>query len=154
MTITDQDGNKVSDTTTVIVDIYPALKGWELIYSFVSSAIGPVVNLKDDPSGYYPLNNYHSLVTTLEGREFYLYRDYLENMFIDNQYKKFYSIGRDGIPGSGGRSSNDFNRTEIGYTADPQIDTMHTFIIQWKGYTLTDWTQYLSPVNDEVTIIW
>ena len=148
--VSDSSNQTAADLMTVYVNYYKAPSNVETIFHpvFSDPAMYSVVNQKDNE--YYPVADAFHSQAGKEPESYALYRDIQPNLYIDAQYGKLYSIIRDGVPGQGGKANH--AGTEIG-NENATIDSNHTYIFEWKGYTLQDFSKFVDSNTSEASII-
>jgi hypothetical protein len=148
--VSDSLNHSSTDVMTVYVNYYKAPSNVEATFHpiFSDPAMYSVVNQKDNK--YYPVADAFHSQAGREPHRYLLYRDIQPNLYIDAQCGKLYSIIRDGVPAEGGMANH--ARTEIG-NENATIDSNHTYIFEWKGYTLQNFSEFLDSNNSEASII-
>ncbi len=153
-------GVTATDVVVIKVDYDLPPSGGSLIHSFQMSDNASVINDRHDTLSYFPVSDLNYGQSGTEPNHFYLFRDRLNGLQIDDQNGKMYSTIQDGYAGTDG-----FPRAEIGLSDyDFLIDTSHTYLFEWKGYFpqnynyLTSWYQILTTMQihsgTQVATVW
>ncbi|MDE3185020.1 MAG: hypothetical protein KGM16_16530, partial [Bacteroidota bacterium] len=153
-------GVTATDVVAIKVDYDLPPSGGNLIHTFLMSDNASVINDRHDTVSYFPVSDLNYGQSGTEPNHFYLFRDRLNGLQIDNQNGKIYSTIQDGYAGTDG-----FPRAEIGLSNyDFIIDTSHTYLFEWKGYFpqnynyLTSWYQILTTMQihsgTQVPTVW
>jgi hypothetical protein len=136
-------GSTATDVVVVNVN-YDVAPNGTLIHWFDMKANSSIIDDRHDTTSYFsPSTTYGK--TGSDPNRFYLFRDRLNGLRIDDQGSKLYSLIQDGYAGTG------YPRAEV-MLADGNftIDTLHTYTFEWKGYFpqntnyLTSWYQILT----------
>src|SRR6185312_1373054 len=139
-------GGGVTATDEVVITVnYDLPPNGSKIHSFDMKANSSIINDRHDTASYFSTTSTWGQ-TGLDPNRFYLFRDRLNGLRIDNETSKLYSLIQDGYAGTAG-----YPRAEVMLAdGDFTIDTLHTYTFEWKGYFpqntnyLTSWYQILT----------
>jgi hypothetical protein len=136
-------GSTATDVVAISVN-YDVAPNGTLIHWFDMKANSSIINDRHDTTSYFSPSTIYGK-TGSDPNRFYLFRDRLNGLRVDDQGSKLYSLIQDGYAGTG------YPRAEVMLAdGDFTIDTLHTYTFEWKGYFpqetnyLTSWYQILT----------